>query len=100
MYFPDREELQHGGAVPSAGSGTCSSGAGVWEQVWGATQTWELLGCTSSHSTSQTEQGPFLAGASSLSCCREGQAALGVAVVCEGPAQQLGMDGMDGKEGL
>lgn len=83
-YIPQaREELQHREMQhkQSQGSRTCSSGAGIWDQVWGATQTWKFLGCSSSHSTSETDQGPFVPGALSLSCCREGQAALGVAVV-------------------
>lgn len=66
---------------------------------WGATQTWELLGCSSSHSTSGAHQGPFLSGAFSLSCCREGQEqqTLGVAVVlCRAsPAAGEGMDRKD-----
>lgn len=95
-----REELgAQGGAVQSAGSGTCSSGDGLWEQMWGATQTWKLSGCSSSHSTSETDQGPFLSAAFSLSCCREGQAALGWQwCLCGGQRSSWGWDGMERKD--
>lgn len=52
-----REELRHRKVKyrQSDGCGSCSSGGGIWEQVWGATQTWKLLECSSSHGTSETD---------------------------------------------
>lgn len=97
-----REELRHRKVKyrQSDGCGSCSSGGGIWEQVWGATQTWKLLECSSSHGTSETDLF-CLEHYLCLAAERDRQQETpweGVSGVCVGASPAAG--GWDGKEGL